>query len=92
MTLDMIIPIKHLNLVRTTKLKISLGKYCTRDQRKINAQLAEMLVDEPYLSLTTAVQHRNLLLVLTDHWVTAEFNRVLAVLHAHRFEGSHTGE
>ena len=56
MTLDMIIPIKHLNWVRTAKLKRSLEKYCTGDQRKINAQLAEMLVDEPYLSLTTDIR------------------------------------
>ena len=44
------------------------------------------------LTLGAAVQHSNLLLVLTDHWVTAEYNRVLAVRHAHRFKGSHTGE
>ena len=56
MTLDMIISIKHLNWVRTTKLKISVGKYRTRYQRKINAQLAELLVDEPSLSLTTDIR------------------------------------
>ena len=29
---------------------------------------------------------------LTAHWITHDFSRVSAVLHAHRCEGSHTGE
>lgn len=63
---------------------------------KVNAKLAEMLVDVPYLSLTTDIwsssSAQESLISLTAHWVTQEFNRVSAVLHAHRFEGSHTGE
>lgn len=65
-------------------------------KEKINAKLAEMLVDVPYLSLTTDIwsssSAQESLISLTAHWVTAEFNRVAAVLHAHKFEGSHTGE
>ena len=55
-----------------------------------------MLVDVPYLSLTTdiwsSISEQESLISLTAHNVTVEFNRVLAVLHAHRFKESHTDE
>ena len=65
-------------------------------KEKINAKLAEMLIGVPYVSLTTDIwsssSAQESLISLTAHWVTADFNRVSAVLHAHRFDGSHTGE
>ena len=63
---------------------------------KIDLILAEMLVDVPYLSLTTDIwscsSAQQSLISLTAHWVTKEFKRISAVLHAHKCEGSHTGE
>ena len=55
-------------------------------KEKINAKLAEMLIGVPYVSLTTDIwsssSAQESLISLTAHWVTADFNRVSAVLHA----------
>ena len=55
-----------------------------------------MLVDVPYVSLTTDIwsssSAQESLISLTAYWITQDFTRASAVLHAHRCEGSHTGE
>ena len=61
----------------------------------IDTKLAQLLKDVEFLSLTTDIWSTSLsnesLISLTAHWIGDEFQRVSAVLHVQKMEGSHTG-
>jgi hypothetical protein len=60
----------------------------------LKCKIVDLLQNEPTLSFTvdiwTAKQTTKSYVGLTSHWITADFQRKMAVLHCHPFEGSHT--
>ena len=66
-----------------------------RIKQDIDTRLAELIKDVPFISLTTDIWSANLtnesLISMTAHWVNESFNRLSAVLHAQKIEGSHSG-
>ena len=65
-----------------------------RIKQEINTRLAELIKDVPFISLTTDIWSASLandsLISMTAHWVNESFNRLSAVLHAQKIEGSHS--
>ena len=58
--------------------------------------MAKEVADISYLGFTTDIWSTDLnscsLLSLTAHWLTPQFERKSAILHAQQFDGSHTGD
>ena len=82
------------------RYKIPSRKYFTDNvlpkiKENIDTKLFELLKDVEFLSLTTDIWSTSLsnesLISMTAHWISNEFERTSAVLHAQKMEGSHTG-
>ena len=62
----------------------------------IKSIVAKEVADISYLGFTTDIWSTDLnscsLLSLTAHWLTPQFERKSAILHAQQFDGSHTGD
>ena len=62
----------------------------------IKSIVAKEVADISYLGFTTNIWSTDLnscsLLSLTAHWLTPQFERKSAILHAQQFDGSHTGD
>ncbi len=63
---------------------------------KAKQSVVQELTNATYVSLTTDIWNTELnsssLLSLTAHWLASKFELKSAVLHAHQFDGSHTGD
>ncbi|XP_065891625.1 zinc finger BED domain-containing protein 4-like [Dysidea avara] len=82
------------------RYKMPSRKYFTNNvlpkiKENIDTKLFELLKDVEFLSLTTDIWSTSLsnesLISMTAHWISNEFERTSAVLHAQKMEGSHTG-
>ena len=82
------------------RYKMPSRKYFTDNvlpkiKENIDKKLAQLLKDVEFLSLTIDIWSTSLsnelLISMTAHWIGDEFIHTLAVLHAQKIEGSHTG-
>ena len=66
-----------------------------RIKQDIDTRLTELIKDVPFISLMTDIWSTSLtnesIISMTAHWVNESFNRLSAVLHAQKIEGSHSG-